>query len=292
MVLHACVVLAVLVLAKLNRLQLRITMVPILVLIPIWGAIAVLLDAFLRMRGKSGTQGAHLEAMRENQVESHLLPAPENEEGAVPLEDALLIDNAGMKRSVMMDVLMQDTMNYIPVLNEARQNDDVEVVHYATTAMVELSKEFELKIQNYATRYKEHPEEEGLLPEYRDLLQQYLYSGMVEGQMMEIHRRTYQQILRACIQAFHHKEDYLDLVESLFQTKDYSEIQSLLVYMVSKWPQEERLWKYRFRYYYENGNREGIQKLIQQVKEEGHYYSKDIRKMVDFWEKTYEEKTG
>ncbi len=288
---HIVLLVVVMVLWITRRIHMNATMLPIVVFIPIWGALAVAVENFLRMRGRAGTEGQNLEAMRGDLVEKGTMPTPEDEGGGtVPLEDALLIDNAGMKRSVMMDVLMQDTKNYIPVLNEARMNDDVEVVHYATTAMVELSKEFELKIQEYATLYSENPNRPGLLEEYKDFLQQYIYSGMVEGQMLEIHRTTYQQLLRECIQRNGKKQDYFDLIESLFQIKEYSQIQGYLDYMDRNWPTDETLWKYHFRYYYENGNKEGVQRLIADVKKEGNFYSKDIRQIVAFWEEKQDEK--
>ena len=37
----------------------------------------------------------------------------------------------------------------VELLKQARMNEDVEVVHYAITAMVELSKEYDLYRQNY-----------------------------------------------------------------------------------------------------------------------------------------------
>ena len=40
----------------------------------------------------------------------------------------------------MMDILYDDVGEYVEVLKNARMNDDTEVVHYATTAMVELQK--------------------------------------------------------------------------------------------------------------------------------------------------------
>ena len=62
------------------------------------------------------------------------------------------MDDPSVRRSVMLDVLMQDTRSYIPVLNQARMNDDVEVVHYATTAMATLSKEYDIKLQELGRR--------------------------------------------------------------------------------------------------------------------------------------------
>ena len=52
-----------------------------------------------------------------------------------------------MRRDLIMNVLNDDPENYIDMLKQARMNDDVEVVHYAITGMVELSKEYESRLQ-------------------------------------------------------------------------------------------------------------------------------------------------
>ena len=69
------------------------------------------------------------------------------DEKIVPLEEALLINKPGVRRELIMDVLNDDPEEYMDILKQARMNEDVEVVHYAITAMVELSKEYDFRLQ-------------------------------------------------------------------------------------------------------------------------------------------------
>ena len=46
-----------------------------------------------------------------------------------------------------MNVLNDNPGEYVELLKQARMNEDVEVVHYAITAMVELSKEYDYRLQ-------------------------------------------------------------------------------------------------------------------------------------------------
>ena len=80
-------------------------------------------------------------------------PKEESDRNIVPLEEVLLIDEAAMRRDLIMNVLNDDPENYIDMLKQARMNDDVEVVHYAITGMVELSKEYESRLQKIEYRY-------------------------------------------------------------------------------------------------------------------------------------------
>ena len=73
----------------------------------------------------------------------------------VPLQEALLINDASTRRQLIMDILYHDTGEYVDVLNRARMNDDVEVVHYATTAMVELQKDYEERLQAERTEWEQ-----------------------------------------------------------------------------------------------------------------------------------------
>lgn len=126
-----------------------------------------------------------IEKMKINEeiYRSIIAPKEESDRNIVPLEEVLLIDEAAMRRDLIMNVLNDDPENYIDMLKQARMNDDVEVVHYAITGMVELSKEYESRLQKIEYRYAKEPENQQLISEYCDFLQEYLSQGLLEGQM-------------------------------------------------------------------------------------------------------------
>lgn len=53
----------------------------------------------------------------------------------VPLEEALIVDNPRQRRNLMLSILNENPGQYANLLSQARLNEDVEVVHYAATAM-------------------------------------------------------------------------------------------------------------------------------------------------------------
>ena len=282
---HVILLITVLFLRTIGKLKMNMTTIPMVLFVPCWGSVSVLLENYLRKTNKMGTASENLEVMKGSLVSMEEMPSPEDEEGgSVPLQDALLIDNAQMKRSVILNVLMQDTNSYVKVLNEARMNEDVEVVHYATTAMMELSKEYEFRLQKYAAMYAEEPDNNELLVEYRNYIEQYVYSGMIEGQMLELHMTTYRQLLNDCIQRFEKKEDYFALLDCLFESGDIAEIRSNLDILQKNYPDDDKVWEYEFRLAYQYRDRKELQKLINETKKEGKFFSKDVRKIVSFWE--------
>ena len=105
----------------------------------------------------------------------------------VPLQEALLMNDASTRRELMMDILYDDVGEYVEVLKNARMNDDTEVVHYATTAMVELQKDYETKLQKQKEAFALE-EDAGLLDEYIQTLEKYVESGLLEGNMLKNRR--------------------------------------------------------------------------------------------------------
>ena len=286
LLIHLAVCLLVFILMKMGVLKVDSLMMIIVICIPLWGALCAVIITLMIRLGKDGNKNSELELMRSNLLDQSLLPRQEAEsENIVPLEDALIMNDPTVRRSVMMDVLMTDVKKYIPVINQARMNDDVEVVHYATTAMVELSKEYELKLQEYSSEYASNPGRKGLLDEYTSFLSQYISSGMVQGQLLEIHKNTYHQLLISKLTLNPNIDDYASLVKSLLDSKLYIRADVALSTMEENWPTDERNWLLRFRYYYETGAGSKIKEMIKTTSESGRYYSREIREIVEMWEK-------
>ena len=285
--LHIVICFIMLILLKTGVLKVDGLMFVMILCIPFWGALCAVIITIMINLGMDGSKNGELEMMRSNLLDQSQLPRQEAEsENIVPLEDALIMNDPTVRRSVMMDVLMTDVKKYIPVINQARMNDDVEVVHYATTAMVELSKEYELKLQEYSSEYASNPGREGLLDEYISFLAQYISSGMVQGQLLEIQRNTYHQLLISKLTLSPNIDDYEKLVRSLLSSKLYIRADVALSSMEENWPNDERNWILRFRYYYETGASTKLKEMIKMTSESGRYYSQEVRDIVELWEDT------
>ncbi len=283
--LHIVICFIMFILLKVGVLKVDGLMFIMILCIPVWGALCAVVITVMINLGRDGTRNNELEMMRSNLLDQSQLPRQEAEsENIVPLEDALLMNDPSVRRSVMMDVLMTDVKKYIPVINQARMNDDVEVVHYATTAMIELSKEYELKLQEYSSEYAMNPGREGLLDEYIAFLAQYISSGMVQGQLLEIQRNTYHQLLVSKLTLTPNIDDYEKLVRSLLDSKLFIRADVALSTMEENWPLDERNWLLRFRYFYETGASTKLKEMINNTAQSDRFYSKEVRDIVELWE--------
>jgi hypothetical protein len=282
---HILIVALSYLLMRLHVFNIDKQMIVIIACIPVWGLVSALIVSFLVRTNRVGRNSKDLEVMHNNieAGETIIVEAPESA-NVVPLQDALLMDDSATKRSVMLDVLMSDARDYLPVLNEARMNDDVEVVHYATTAMVELSKEYELRLQEYSTEYALDPEKEGLLDKYISFLEQYVSSNMIQGQILEIQKNTLQQLLMEKVNRDPSPEAFEKLILALLSSGQLSIADEAINRMEEMFPDDDRTFKLRFRHSYMTGAGTRIREMVKKVGEGDRYYSKEIRDMVSLWD--------
>ena len=143
----------------------------LVLLVPVWGAVCLVIQE-IRARGKQQIrEEVGIEKLKVNDEvhKSILMEEDPAEERVVPLEEALLINDPSLRRELMMEVMYSNPDDYVEQLQEARMNDDTEVVHYAVTALAELQKDYDLKFQEIQRRMEEEPDDDELLEKYLEL---------------------------------------------------------------------------------------------------------------------------
>ena len=207
----------------------------------------------------------------------------ENDHDIVPLEEALLINDPEKRRKLIMDILNDDPSKYIELLEKARMNEDVEVVHYAITAMVELSKDYDSKLQTFERTYAAAPEDPVVLDEYCDFMEEYLQQGLLEKQVEHMQRNQYTQLLQKKIKTDMNFHSCLCLADNLMKLKDYSEAQQILDVIDKKWHRREEYWVRKIQLFAEQKNGRAIQAALKQMKEEHIYLSSKSKEVLAFW---------
>lgn len=200
LLIHALVCLVLWTLMKLGLLPVRGHMLAVIVLVPLWGPLLVVL---LSVRG--AVFGERLkesapESLRINDElhRSILVHDREADAGVIPLEEALIVNDPAERRRLMLSMLTEEPDAYLAQLQAAKLNDDVEVAHYAATAVAQISKESDLKLQQLERAFKADPSSHNL-DAYCDFLGAYLDSGLAEGRVAQIQRQQYARLLaRRC----------------------------------------------------------------------------------------------
>lgn len=283
LLIHMLVCLVLSTLVKLGMLPVRGHMLPAMVLVPLWGPLLLVLCA----RGE-----AFGDALEDGTLESLLLndeirrgmqvQVREGDAGVVPLEEALIVNDPSDRRRLMLSMLTDDPDAYLAQLQAAKLNDDVEVAHYAATAVAQISKESDLKLQQLERAFKTDPSAQNL-DAYCDYLGECLASGLAEGRVAQIQRQQYARLLaRRC-----EREDGAALriryATALADAGELDEAEAVITQLVAEVPDDQEAWMLCLRLAVMRRDGEAVQQVIDAIDNQHVYLSAENREQLAFW---------
>lgn len=220
---------------------------PVMLLVPLWGPLCVLLLHTSNRLTGGCLREQTLEKLHINEEihKSILVADDEGEDMVVPLEEALLVDSPAQKRKLILSVLTDDPAGYYDLLQQARMDNDSEVVHYASTALSQITKEADLKLQKLEQLLKKRLENLG-------------------GR-------------RSCTLECRLADVQLSLAE-------YDRAEKTLEELTARWPQREAPWVLCLRLAAARRDGEAIRKTLGQIEEKEVYLSAKGREIVRFWQ--------
>ena len=287
---HCLLCLAAFLLIKAGILKSSSAVMVMVLLIPVFGFCCLLILEWESRGDQEAKKEVGIEKLRINdEIHRSILMEEEPARNLiVPLQEALLINDAATRRELIMDILYHDTGQYVDVLNKARMNDDVEVVHYATTAMVELQKDYEAELQRRRQAWEDNRESRSRSAAYLQTLEAYVDSGLLEGNMKRSRQLELQELLEYKL----HKEDNseeeeLSLYHQYFETslslEDNETAASCADHVMEKWPQMENGYVVHIRRGIACRQRDRISRMLALIRERNIYLTPDARKRVEFW---------
>lgn len=283
LLIHTLVCLALWTLVKLGMLPVRGHMLPAMVLVPLWGPLLLVLCARGEAFGDALEDGT-LESLRLNgEIRRGMqVQVREGDAGVVTLEEALIVNDPSDRRRLMLSMLTEDPDAYLAQLQAAKLNDDVEVAHYAATAVAQISKESDLKLQQLERAFKTDPSAQNL-DAYCDYLGEYLASGLAEGRVEQIQRQQYARLLaRRC-----EREDGAALriryATALADAGELDEAEAVITQLVAEVPDEQEAWMLCLRLAVMRRDGEAVQQVIDAIDNQHVYLSAENREKLAFW---------
>ena len=263
--------------------------VPVMLLVPVWGPLCVLLLHTSNRLTGGCLREQTLEKLRINEEihESILVADNEGEDTVVPLEEALLVNSPAQKRKLILSVLTDDPAGYYDLLQQARMDNDSEVVHYASTALSQITKEADLKLQKQEQRYAAAPDDAAVLEEYCDYLGSYLESGFVQGKAAEIQYHQLEQLLKKRLENRNGRRSCTlecRLADVQLSLAEYDRAGKTLEDLIDRWPQRETPWLLRLRLAAALRDGAAIRETLRQIEEKEVYLSAKGRETVRFWQ--------
>lgn len=283
LLIHMLVCLVLSTLVKLGMLPVRGHMLPAMVLVPLWGPLLLVLCARGEAFGDALEDGT-LESLRlSDEIRRGMqVQVREGDAGVVPLEEALIVNDPSDRRRLMLSMLTEDPDAYLAQLQAAKLNDDVEVAHYAATAVAQISKESDLKLQQLERAFKTDPSTENL-DAYCDYLGTYLDSGLAEGRVEQIQRQQYARLLaRRC-----EREDGAALriryATALADAGELDEAEAVTTQLVAEVPDDQEAWMLCLRLAVMRRDGEAVQQVIDAIDNQHVYLSAENREKLAFW---------
>lgn len=207
----------------------------------------------------------------------------ESTASTVPLEEALLLNTPEQRRKLILSVLTDDPVRYYDLLQQARMNDDSEVVHYAATAMAQISKQADATLQRYAKQYAADPQNAELQADYAAQLERALELGLAQGRAAELQRGQLEQLLQ---KQWNREQNYAlgcRLARVQLELKKYDAAEQTLAWLVRRWPVRETPWLLRLRSAAQRKNGAEVRTILQNIAENRVYLSSGGRQELAFW---------
>ena len=268
----------------LDALRVRMEVMPVVLFVPVWGVVCVLLIHFqLMISGKRSAElGVEKLRINEEIYRSFVVSGGESANTA-PLEDVLLLDSARERRSQMMSLLNDDPAQHLELLRQASMSTDVEVVHYATTAMSELNKEYDFRLQQAEKRYGDSPDDPEALDGYLNVLGDYLSKAMAPERIQRIQRGQYATLLEKRQSTRPTLENGAELVRQLLLLGDMDRAGEVLAQLRKRWPKEQQVWLLELETAARTRDGEQLRLVLRRAEEEQIYLGAQAREILRFW---------
>lgn len=285
LILHLAVCAVFLLLMRRGVLRVGAYTAPFLVLVPFWGCLCVLvLHVHLRTHEEAAA-AIPLEKLRiEDDIYKSLSLETSQDKDVAPLEEVLLLSPARTRRKLMLDILSDEPERYTGVLQTARGGDDTEVVHYAVTAMSEMSKQQDLLMQQYENARTAHPEDLETVRDYARFLEDYIARGFAKGRAEKIQRGTLTGLLEILWEKEPLVENGSRLARQLLAQEHYARAEEILQEMQGRFPDREEPYLLMVECLALQGRGRELHACIRAARENNVYFSSQGETRLKFWE--------
>ena len=267
-----------------GKIKLQKYMFVVALLLPFWGALLVLILHFEWGFSSESSVDITTDKMElGSRFYKSIVVDEKRSDRTVPIEEALLINSAREKRSLIMDILNENPRDYVEFLQKAGNNDDTEVVHYAVTAMVEIAKENDYTFQMLEAEYSSDPQSLDVLSRYCDFLWDCLTKNLMQGQLEVMNRALFSKLINEKLELEESLEDYCRLVKNELVRKDTDCARSALERMERDWSQTEEYVLLKIEYLALMNKGKEIKRFIKKVNGSHIFLSSQAKEVLAFW---------
>ena len=177
------------------------------------------------------------------------------------------------------------------MLQKAKNSDDTEVIHYATTMMMEVMTEYEKQLQSYEKAHKRRPDDKEILSEYIKVYLEFMKTGLVSGSLTGIYAQQIAELLSEYYEKFGISRSFLFAeIENLLYLKRYEPAEEKLKIAENRYANEADVYRLYGELYYDKKDYASLKKMIEKVKSEHIYLDRESREWLRFWDESEQQR--
>lgn len=285
-VLHLLCSAAVLLLARHKLLRVGPEMGFLCLFMPVIGFFLVLMIHIMARNKEREERTIDVSRMKLNdEIYRTIHVEDRNDKSIVPLEDALTLDDPLQRRELLLEILKDDSSRYLDALHSAQQNEDSEVVHYATTALSENLRKYEYNLRQLELAVNNTPDDAASLRDFAQELQNYLKSGMIDGQVAIARAEQYIGVLQRLLKLEWNASDALLLFGVLLERGRTEMATALLEQMQQSWPDDKAVFFARMKLAWKQQNRAELERAITEASSGAFHLTDEEMSELAFWGK-------
>lgn len=284
-IIHLICALIYSVIILIGRSHLRKEYIIVIFLVPLFGLILAIVIDLLYIFGKPGQKIFEIEAVKlGNDIYWSPLKHTKENADVVPLEESMIINDFQTRRKAMFEIQEHDPVKIMDVLLVARENDDVETVHYATTQISKRQKSFQLELQKAAVELESDPQNLNILDQYIELYDAYLDSGLLEENLLKRQRFIYSELLDKKIYLSGNDRDTLiKKLRNSIQLGNFTDANEINATLKKQWPLDEDTWIEALRTSIESKDQKQLRETLSEIQRTPINWTKPGRERVKYW---------
>lgn len=251
-----------------------------------WFLPVILPKGLLKNRGD---QFGHYISKQDEDIPLELLAIQEKvnkekELNIVPIEDALVVSDYATRRKMMIDVLKEDTLQYMDVIKTAVLNEDTETSHYAVSAVVEIKRKLAIRLQELSVKFEQNNRDAHLARSYAKVLKEYMRSGFLDNQTVKKYKYMYIQVLHQLILNKDNDEKvWQEKLKTEIELKEYAAAEATCLQYLEKYPHSENPYICLLKLYYTTKSTIKMQSILEELKRSTIKLSNQALTIVRYW---------
>ena len=207
----------------------------------------------------------------------------EREINIIPFQDALLLNDHNIKRSMLIDSLRVGIRSF-DLLNKAIKSSDSEISHYAAATIMEIQKKFVKTLQDLMKRLKESPLDYEAMDCYTKTLKKYISNGLMDQETKAQYQRQLSNFLETLLESPLRCKDYfIDKINCDLEIGNYEKAQYFSQQFIEEYPLDEASYLTSIKVFYTIQDPKKITEIINKLRKMPIQLSPKGLKALHFW---------